>query len=91
MSLSILCYKHFYHFRIFLVRLRVVLSAQRYGFFGIVKKKRTKTGNPFVINKCFEEKVLNENIGDVLLKILWNTIFLNNLSYNKEKVVFLQL
>lgn len=36
------------------------------------------------------KKVLNENIGDVLLKILWNTIFFNNLSYNKEKVVFLQ-
>ncbi len=51
----------------------------------------TKIGNPLVTNKCFEKKVLNENIGDVLLKILWNTIFLNNLSYNKEKVVFLQL
>lgn len=90
MSFSIMCYKHFYHFQFCFVRLCVVLSAQRYGFFGIVKKKRTKTGNPFVINKCFEKKVLNENIGDVLLKILWNTIFFNNLSYNKEKVVFLQ-
>ena len=56
-SLSILCYKHFYHFQFCLVRLRVVLSAQRYGFFGIVKKKRTKTGNPFITNKDFEGKV----------------------------------